>query len=298
MERRGRYHLERRVFAGTVAGAVCAAGLLLLGFRHAHSARSVVPAPRRAVSAVPVGALQGVVVILDPGHGGEDPGAVCGPVSEAALTYRTATEVAVSLQAQGAEVVYTVHSRTLNPVLAAIEPPPARPVDAVMAATGRPLRSRRSPEPLWDRADKARQVWNQRRRSDPNARRDVFFLSLHYDQYHGSGVSGSVVCVDRRMRRVPAFAAALAGEMAQGNYGRRCDFRGIGGVSGHELGVLDPAYNPVPERVLLELATLSNSQDALQAGDPLWRSEMARRIVEAVTLAHSQTNPTICESIP
>ena len=291
MERKGWHNFERRVFAGTVTGAICAAGLLLLGFRHAHSLRSATPALRLVVPVVPNGPLQGVVVILDPGHGGEDPGAVCGPISEAALTYRTATEVASSLRAQGAEVVYTVHSRTLNPLLAVIEPPPARPVDAVLAATGRPLRSRRSPEPLWDRADKARQVWNQRRRWDPDARRDVFFLSLHYDQYHGSGVSGSIVCVDRRMHRIPDFATALAREMAQGNFGRRCDFRGVAGVSGHELGVLDPAYNPVPERVLLELATLSNTQDALEAGDPLWRGEMARRIVEAVNLVHSQNAP-------
>ena len=292
MEHNGRHNFERRVYVGAAAGAVCAAGLLLLGFRHAHAPHSDGPILRRSVPSAPVGALQGVIVILDPGHGGEDPGAVCGPISEAALTYRTATEVAASLRGQGAEVVYTVHSRTLNSVLALIEPPLARPTDAVMAATGRPLRSRRSPEPLWDRADKARQVWNQRRRWDPNARRDVFFLSLHYDQYHGEGVSGSVVCVDRRMRQVPALANALAQEMAQGNFERRCDFRGIAGVSGHELGVLDPAYNPVPERVLLELATLSNTQDALEAGDPLWRGEMARRIVDAVTLVHSQNKPS------
>ncbi len=293
MERKGRHNVERRVAVGAAAGAICAAGLLLLGFRHAHPPRpAAVPAAHQAAFAgfvTPPGSLQGVVVVLDPGHGGMDPGAVCGPVSEAALTYRTADEVAAGLRAQGAEVVYTVQSRMLDPRLAAIEPPLARPADAVMAATGNPLRLRHSPKPLWQRAARARQVWMQRVRQDPDARRDVFFLSLHYDEYRSEGVSGSVVCVDRRVHRVPAFAGVLAREMAQGHFGRRCEFQGLAGVSGHELGVLDPAYNPIPEKVLLEVTTLSNAEDALQADDPLWRGEMARLIVDAVTRVHRQT---------
>ena len=279
MERR-----ERQVLLGAVLGAVCILGLLtLLGRRGLRSARSPIPAvPRTAESSGP---LAGVLVILDPGHGGQDPGTTCGPISEAALTYRTAVEAAAGLRAQGAAVTYTVRSLQLGPELAETEPPLRRPVDAVMASTGEPLRLRRSPLPLWQRAGWARSLWARRVKWDPHARRNVFFVSLHYDQYQSAGVSGSVICVDRRAP-LPALASVLAAQMAGGRFGRASDYRGIRGVAGHELGVLDPAHNPVPEKVLLELATLSNPQDALQASDPVWRTEMAHRLTQAILLLH------------
>ena len=288
----GRY--ERRILLGAVAGAASALGLLLvLGF---HTARPTRPLPalllvsHAPLSAPPppTGPLAGVVVVLDPGHGGQDPGALCGQASEAALTYRTATEVAACLRDRGAQIIYTVRSRQLDPSLALTEPPLTRPTDAVLAATGLPLRSRNSPRPLWERAGTARTVWARRIRWDPDARRNIFFLSLHYDEFAAAAVSGSVVCVDRRVRRLPALGSALAAQMAQGNLERACDYHGIRGVSAHELGVLNPEQNPVPERVLLELATLSNPQDALQAADPVWRTEMARRITNAIVLVHQE----------
>lgn len=277
----------RRILAGVCIGSVCGLGVVLLGFR---LTRSHPPVPRPV--AVPVFALPlaDVTVILDPGHGGEDPGADHGPLSEAMLTYRMATEVAASLRPLGATVIYTVRSQALAPELSETEPPLVSPVDARLASTGRPLRTRRSPEPLWERAATARRVWNTQKRRDPEARWDVFFLSLHFDQSPAPSVTGGVVCVDRRVRRIPDLAIALARALVVGNFGRGCDYRGIRGISGHTLGVLDPAHNPVPEKVLLEVATLSNSQDQLEAADPLWRNEIARRITDAILEVHRTRN--------
>lgn len=256
--------------------------LLRTGLRHAPP----LPVPRKIIAAaLPDGPLAGVVVVLDPGHGGADPGTTAGPLSEAALSYRTAAELAASLTAQGAQVVFTVRSHCLNPALALSEPPLERPTDAVMAATGEALALRHSPRPLWRRAAAARAVWAGRH-TDPHAARDVFFLSLHFDQFPTDTVRGGVVCVDRRCNPIPFLARALAGQMTQDNLCRTGDFHGVRGLAGRELGVLDPKYNPVPEKALLEIATLSNPENAAEAGDAAWRGELVRRITLAITQAH------------
>jgi len=283
---------DRRVLLGVIGGAFgVVGGLLLLGLRSAPTHPH--PGPGDSVAdAPPQGPLAGVWVILDPGHGGEDPGTTAGPLSEAALTYRLATEVTAALRASGANVVYTVRSRSLDPALAVIEPPLERPTDAALATNGRPLRARHSAAPLWQRAALARTVWERQASRDPNARRDVFFLSLHFDQFGTPGVAGGEVCVDRRAPHVPSLAPLLATSLAQGGFGRGTDYQGIKGLSGHELAVLNPAHNPVPESVLVELATLSNPQDALNAADPTWRSGMARRIADAIISVHQgKTSP-------
>ncbi len=276
--------MRRRTLLLSLAAAAVTAvlsGLMLAG-RH----YSPPPAGPNTVATAPTaGLLAGVVVVLDPGHGGADPGTTAGPLSEAALSYRTAAELAASLKAQGAQVVFTVRSRCLNPVLAVSEPPLERPSDAVMAATGTPLGLRHSPRPLWQRAEAARDVWTARQ-VDPHAARDVFFLSLHFDQFPAETVQGGIVCVDRRCNPVPALARALAGQMAQDNLSRPEDFHGIRGLAGRRLGVLDPKYNPVPEKVLLEIATLSNPANAIEAGDAVWRGELVRRITQAITETH------------
>ncbi len=225
-------------------------------------------------------------MVLDPGHGGQDPGTTVGPQSEAALTYRLANELASQLRAEGASVVFTVKSRQLSPALVQTETPPVRPVDATLALTGHPLRLRHSPAPLWDRAALAKLVWTRQAARDPHAARDIFFLSLHFDQYRTEGVFGSLVCVDRRARAVPRLATALIQELGQGAV-RPDDFDGLTGLSGHHLAVLNPARNPIPEKVLLEVATLSNPGDARLAADPVWRGDIASRITAAIVRVHA-----------
>lgn len=275
----------RTVLLGTAAAVIGTIGLLmLLGFRHVSN-QAAADAPRPAsLSHEP---LSGVTVILDPGHGGEDPGTTSGPLSEAALTYRTAVELAAALEAQGAKIVYTVRSRSLDPSLAVTEPPPVRPTDAVLAANGEALNLRHSPRPLWQRAGTAGKVWSEQSRRDPEAARNVFFLSLHFDQFTSPDIYGGLVCVDRRTKSVPTLARILAQQMVSGSLARHGDFRGVRDVAGRELGVLNPQYNPVPEKALLEVATLSNPQNAAEADDPVWRSEVVRRIVRAIIQTHS-----------
>ncbi len=266
---------------------LCAALPLGLGWLWLRPRPASPPAPFPAPD---VKRLDGVTVVLDPGHGGQDPGTTAGLLSEAALTYRLATELAARLRAEGAQVVYTVKSRQLSPTLLKTQDSPIRPVDATLALTGAALRLRHSPAPLWDRAALAKQVWTRQAARDPHAARDVFFLSLHFDQYRTEGVFGSLVCVDRRADSIPRLATALIRELGQGAV-RPDDFNGQTGLSGRRLAVLNPARNPIPEKVLLEVATLSNPGDARLAADPLWRDDIARRITAAIESVHAETSP-------
>ncbi len=51
--------------------------------------------------------LQGRIIILDPGHGGKDPGAVSGSVSEKSITLKVGTQVKQLLENAGAKVYMT-----------------------------------------------------------------------------------------------------------------------------------------------------------------------------------------------
>lgn len=246
-----------------------------------HSPLSLFHAAQALPRPEPSLPLSGVTLVLDPGHGGADSGAVRYGLCEAALTYRTATELAADVRQAGGRVVFTVHSQELSPMLAKTESPPCLPRDAVLAATGAPLRERDSPRPLWQRAAVACRLWRSHSCS-PN----LFFLSLHYDDYSDTSIHGALICVDRRMASVPPIARALAATFCAAGLARRDHWHGLRGIAGGRLGVLDPHFNPVPERALLEIATISNADDAQHASDPVWRQAMAARITTALIAVH------------
>ena len=199
-------------------------------------------------------------------------------MTEAQLTYRMAATLAASLQQAGAEVIFTVHSQALTPLPRENQPEHAlaAPRDARFALDNKYVGMRRqeSPEDLYRRAGLAAQVWRMQ-----GARHSVFFLSLHYDALRTSKWRGGLICYDPRLGRPPRLAQELA---------RRWQATGLGGQrhadapKPRELGVLNPAYNPVPQSVLIELATLSSPQDLLDARTPTWRWKVARLIREAL----------------
>ena len=211
--------------------------------------------------------LVGYTVVVDPGHGGHDPGAVCGGVSEAALTYRMAATFARVLENRGARVVFTVRSQSLTE-----SGDPVRPRDAVAElAPGRTLQSSRvHPEDIYVRADLAAREWER----NPNR---TVFISLHFDS-RSPGVRGSHALVDRRGDRPSKLASILSKKLSEARM--TGSFPAV--PVGQTLGVLWDARNPVPQKTLVECAVLSDPQDRELAQDAHWRESFCNLLADAI----------------
>lgn len=217
--------------------------------------------------------LQGTVVVLDPGHGGGDPGASRAGVTEATLSYRMAATLAEVLKPLGAEVRFTARSAALRrrPVFGKPEPPLLAPTDATLPSGQRINAGREVPEYLHARAAVAAKAWKQRR---PH----VVFMALHFDVSADPGDHGGFAMWDIRENHACSLACELT---------RRFGEAGLSGnrrpqPRPNDLGVLNPEFNPVRQKTLVELATISSASDRAKALDPKWRWRVARILAASI----------------
>jgi N-acetylmuramoyl-L-alanine amidase len=234
--------------------------------------------------------LKGVVVVIDPGHGGTDPGAKAGGITEAALTYRMSATLAEVVKALGAEVHFTVRSAALRrkpiepqkpkpkaPVpkpkapTRSLEPPLLEPRDAVLASGRRLDMGSDVSEFLHARAEIGARFW---RRSKPH----VIFIALHFDVSANPSDHGGFAMWDIREDHAPTLVQEITRRFGQaglcGNRHKR--------PRPNDLGVTNPEFNPVPQKTLVELATITNTADRKNALDPQWRWRVARILAASI----------------
>ncbi len=216
-----------------------------------------------------------LVVALDPGHGGHDPGAEAGGETEAGLVLDFALELRRALQDRGIEVVMTREDDSFVPLERRITLARQAEADLFISLHADAL-------PSGQAAGATVYVWNPA--SDAQAGRQLIQRHDRSDLLAGVDLTGqddalAGVLMDfartDTQPRSEGFARMLASRMALmgiGLHGRP--------VQGAAFSVLK---SPDIPSILLELGFLSDDEDRANLTDPLWRAGMVQVIADAVT---------------
>lgn len=235
--------------------------------------------PKMPLRATASGPLDGMMVILDPGHGGEtqwgspDPGCEWQfqgeDYRESAYTFRMAKELGELIRQQGGDVAYTAWSPAMEVMTGPRDPMPL-PVKALLA-DGRVLTNGTA-------GLKARtEVTNWLYRTYQGYRL-VVFISLHIDSM-GKGWSGLHVCHDRHAKDTPEVARLIAQAIEDGHYTRQ--YRGVKKEALDSRGILviNGQYNILHQRALVELGIPGDKDDSWRLRNPESRQTMLERVV-------------------
>lgn len=230
-------------------------------------------APLAAPRGVP-GVNRPIRVAIDPGHGGIDPGAQVGPISEAAVILGFSLELAETLRRSGIEVVATRDSDIFVPLERRMTIARAGGADVLISlhadalpegqATGVTIYT-------WDPAA------NDRAARELAARHDRDDLLAGVDL---EGTEDEIVqtLIDLARTDTQPRAGNFAGMLAS-------DFS-RSGFEMHRRPVRGAAFSvlkaPDIPSVLIELGFLTDDRDRANLLDPAWRGRMAGSITRAV----------------
>ena len=261
--------------------------------------------------------LSGVTIVLDPGHGGRDTGALVDGVAEARYAYDIVERIAQLLgRNTKARVLLTVQDSRVRGIADRDELP--------ASAGGRVMTS--PPYPIDDTVPGVHLRWYLAnavlksavdRGVEPSR---VVFLSVHADSLHPSvrgamayipgqkylegsfGKSGSVYQARREYREAPRVSFTRRERLEADGVSRQLAEKIIGAFQKESLAVHPynpiresvirggrqwvPAvirYNRIPARVLLEVCNLNNSDDRALIRTRRYRERVARVVVEALT---------------
>ena len=197
------------------------------------------------------------LIVLDPGHGGSDRGAMHGDLQEAVLTLDISQRVQALLLARGWQVKMT---RTID-----------HDVDATPASTQEAIKLGH---------DNVDAYALQARDDIANEAGARVFVSIHCNAYLNSGPNGTTIYYSKPID--VALAQAMDRELATAALGTKDD----GTVKSH-LYVTMHANMPA---ILIETAFLTNPSDYAKLSSPDWRQRLAQAIADGID-QYAQANP-------
>jgi len=235
-----------------------------------------------------LGNLFGMVVVIDPGHGGQDPGAIGtfpGPqksrvgVVENEHVYDVAIRLARIVRVHGGAAVFTI--RDSNQLQSALPPGTPIPEDRneMYAHTTRMVRAKSAGlQPRLNYANNALRRYPKHR---------VVFISLHFDVV-GAGLEGVRIITPSGDPDLP-FAEFLADHFRRGQRIRK-NVKGeehypvaASGTRGIPNLYILSSRNHIAQRVLIELGNFNNPDDNWRLRDYRVRENYAQYIVRALT---------------
>jgi N-acetylmuramoyl-L-alanine amidase len=244
----------------------------------AFSAKAGLPpglAARVIADTAPTPAPDRLRIVLDPGHGGVDPGAVRGDITEADLVLRFARELAEALRRTGrADVVLTRQADVFVPLPTRVTLARAAGADAFVSIHADALAEGRARGAtvytLADRASDAASaaLAEQHDRAD---------LLQGVDLSSSDDVVAGVLMDLARVETAPraaALADSLVESLGRGDVRLHSRPRGEAGFT-----VLRAADIP---SVLLEIGFMSDAADLANLQDPDWRATMQAALVEGL----------------
>lgn len=213
-------------------------------------------------------------IALDPGHGGHDPGAQVGAISEAAVMLGFAQELAELLTREGFEVVTTRQDDSFIPLERRMTIARAAGADLFISLHADAL-------PAGEAAGMSIYTWDPD--ADDRATRDLAMRHDRADLVGGLDLVGTddrvadVLMDLARLETHPrseAFAKFAVSELNRA------------GVAMHRRPVRGAAFSvlksPDIPSVLIELGFLTDPGDRANLFDPDWRAETARALARAI----------------
>ena len=275
--------------------------------------------------------LGGVVVILDPGHGGADQGAAYPPLYEDEINYDIACRIKRLLGKTDAKVYMTMRDKSTG----------YEPTDARIFSHDRDEELNTNPPyPIDDNSKVSlnlrwmlvNSIYDQEVKAGTDSRK-VVFTSVHTDSLYNQSLRGSMIYIPgaklRRGEERQTAAVYARYEEGRGYNTFRSNHsdllrdealsRNFANVVMEQLGehrikrhdhgdpirsqirrsansVWVPAVlrnNDVPTKILLETANLTNATDRARLSDPWWREQFAVAYVNALRAYFDTVSPTM-----